>query len=124
VRLCLPAFDPLLAVVRVFACLPVNICLLSTLCLPACDDKYEAAVTMQNEAAYSKSTILITKLLNEVYSTGDGASLNELKENDLYKLDPNHDDLQLDIVKVLASTNSRFTKVSYVDASFAVVELK
>jgi hypothetical protein len=56
------------------------------------------------------------------YSTGDGISdaQNELKENDIYKLDILHDDATLDIVKVLAPTNTRFTKVAYSDASFAV----
>jgi hypothetical protein len=59
----------------------------------------------------------------EAYSTGDSTVLNELKESDLYKLD-DHDDPSLDITKVLAPTNPRFTTVAYADASFAVTELK
>ncbi len=57
-----------------------------------------------------------------LYSTGDGISdcQNELKEHDIYKLDMITDDAALDIVKKLAPVNSRFTKVAYSDASFAV----
>ena len=58
------------------------------------------------------------------YSTGDQASICELKEHDLYKLDATIDDIDLDIQKVLAPTNKRFTVVAYADASFAVGELK
>ncbi len=47
-----------------------------------------------------------------------------MKEHDLYKLDVTIDDPHLDIPKVLASTNKRFTVVAYADASFAVGELK
>jgi hypothetical protein len=43
-----------------------------------------------------------------------------LKEHDIYKLDMITDDAALDIVKKLAPVNSRFTKVAYSDASFAV----
>jgi hypothetical protein len=50
--------------------------------------------------------------------------MNELEETNLYKLDPLCDDSQLDIVKTLADTNVRFTKVAYTDASFAVGETK
>jgi hypothetical protein len=60
----------------------------------------------------------------EFYSIGDEASFNELEENNLYKLDPILDDESLDISKVLAPTNPRFTKVAYSDASFAVGETK
>jgi hypothetical protein len=60
----------------------------------------------------------------EVYSTGDQGQVNELEENNLYKLDPEFDDASLDIAKVLADTNNRFTKVAYSDASFAVGETK
>jgi hypothetical protein len=60
----------------------------------------------------------------EVYSTGDQGHANELEENNLYKLDPDVDDTTLDIEKVLADTNTRFTKVAYSDASFAVGETK
>jgi hypothetical protein len=59
----------------------------------------------------------------ECYSIGD-QSLNELEENNLYKLDTDLDDITLDIEKVLAPTNARFTKVAYSDASFAVGETK
>ena len=59
-----------------------------------------------------------------VYSTGDQAQVNELEEYNLYKLDPDIDDATLDIVKLLADTNTRFTKVAYTDASFAVGETK
>jgi hypothetical protein len=65
----------------------------------------------------------VTMLLATIpYSTGDGISeaQNELKEHDIYKLDIIHDDATLDILKILAPTNSRFTKVAYSDASFAV----
>jgi hypothetical protein len=60
----------------------------------------------------------------ETYSTGDQALFNELEENNLYKLDPNIDDMDLDIEKVLADINDRFTMVAYSDASFAVGETK
>ena len=59
----------------------------------------------------------------EYYSTGESTSICELKENDLYKLDFT-EDVNLDIKKVLAPTNKRFTVVSYGDASFAVGEQK
>jgi hypothetical protein len=59
-----------------------------------------------------------------MYSTGDFTEINELEENNLYKLDPHIDDTDLDIGKVLATTNPRFTKVAYSDASFAVGENK
>ena len=42
----------------------------------------------------------------------------------MYKLNPLIDDESLDITKVLAPTNSRFRKVAYSDASFAVGTLK
>jgi hypothetical protein len=57
------------------------------------------------------------------YSIGDSTEINELEENNLYKLDA-HEDEHLDIEKHLAPTNSRFTKVAYTDASFAVGETK
>jgi hypothetical protein len=50
--------------------------------------------------------------------------VNELEENNLYKLHPVIDEANLDIEKVLADTNRRFTKVAYSDASFAVGETK
>jgi hypothetical protein len=55
-------------------------------------------------------------------SIGDATQFNDLEENNLYKLDPDFDDelLVLDIKKVLADTNARFTLVAYSDASFAV----
>jgi hypothetical protein len=59
----------------------------------------------------------------ECYSIGD-QSLNELEQNNLYKLDTDLDDITLDIEKTLAPTNARFTKVAYSDASFAVGETK
>jgi hypothetical protein len=62
--------------------------------------------------------------LDEPYSIGDAADLNELEENHLYKLDPHVDDSSLDIEKKLADTNPRFTIVAYTDASFAVGETK
>ena len=58
------------------------------------------------------------------YSIGDAASFNELDEKNLYKVDPLMDDSTLDILKDLAPTNKRFTKVAYSDASFAVGETK
>ena len=54
------------------------------------------------------------------YSIGDEAEFNELDEKNLYKLNPLVDDLSVDLLKVLAPTNRRFTKVAYSDASFAV----
>jgi hypothetical protein len=74
-------------------------------------DKYEAAVVTQS-------------LLAGQFSIGDQTECNEFKESDLYKLDPIVDDAELDIVKKLAPTNTRFTMVAYSDASFAVGELK
>jgi hypothetical protein len=61
--------------------------------------------------------------VDEGYSTGD-QGINELEENNLYKLDSDLDDATLDIEKILAETNTRFTKVAYSDASFAVGETK
>jgi hypothetical protein len=58
-----------------------------------------------------------------IYSIGDETHINELEETNLYKLDQ-HDDVVLDIKKVLAGTNKRFTLVAYTDASFAVGETK
>jgi hypothetical protein len=58
------------------------------------------------------------------YSIGDTTEMNELEENNLYKLDLEIDDEQLDIEKKLANTNSRFTMVAYTDASFAVGDTK
>jgi hypothetical protein len=54
----------------------------------------------------------------ESYSIGDATQINDLEENNLYKLD-RFDDESLDIPKVLADTNGRFTLVAYSDASFA-----
>jgi hypothetical protein len=56
---------------------------------------------------------------DEVHSTGDHGVLNELEEANLYKLD-SMDDANLDVEKIFADTNYRFTKVAYSDASFAV----
>jgi hypothetical protein len=58
------------------------------------------------------------------YSIGDSTEINELEETNLYKLDPLVDDVSLDLKKTLADTNTRFTKVAYTDASFAVGETK
>ena len=44
------------------------------------------------------------------YSIGDSTEINELEENNLYKLDA-HEDEHLDIMKQLAPTNSRFFAV-------------
>ena len=74
------------------------------------NDKFEAAMAMQPDA-------------KPTYSTGDATIINELKQSDIYKLDE-QEDPQLDIPKHLAPTNSRFTKVAYSDASFAVGESK
>jgi hypothetical protein len=54
------------------------------------------------------------------FSIGDATDINELEENNLYKLDPLVDDAHLEIDKVMADTNKRFTKVAYSDTSFAV----
>jgi hypothetical protein len=58
-----------------------------------------------------------------IYSIGDQTIINELEETNLYKLDE-FDDVTLDIKKVLADTNKRFTVVAYTDASFAVGDTK
>ncbi len=57
---------------------------------------------------------------DQPYSIGDEMQINDLEENNLYKLDPIFDDESLDI----APTNKRFTVVAYSDASFAVGETK
>jgi hypothetical protein len=62
--------------------------------------------------------------IDKDFSIGDATEINELEENNLYKLDSLVDDVNLDIEKVLADTNKRFTKVAYTDASFAVGETK
>ena len=61
---------------------------------------------------------------DETYFMGDQAFFNELEENNLYKLDPNIDEMDLDIEKVMADVSDRFTMVAYSDASFAVGETK
>jgi len=58
------------------------------------------------------------------YAVGDPALLNELEETNLYKLDPDIDEATIDIEKVLADVNNRFTVVAYSDASFAVGDTK
>jgi hypothetical protein len=63
------------------------------------------------------------EITDDAYSIGDQGVINELEENNLYKLD-HHDEAQFDITKSLADTNNRFTKVAYSDASFAVGETK
>ena len=67
---------------------------------------------------------LHTTTASSEYSIGDAALFNELDEKNLYKVDPLMDDITMDILKVLAPTNKRFTKVAYSDASFAVGETK
>jgi hypothetical protein len=61
---------------------------------------------------------------SEEYSIGDATDVNELEENNLYKLDTQFDDTHLEIEHKLADTNPRFTVVAYTDASFAVGETK
>ena len=61
---------------------------------------------------------------DETYFMGDQAFFNELEENNLYKLDPKIDEVDLDIEKVMADVSDRFTMVAYSDASFAVGETK
>ncbi len=61
---------------------------------------------------------------NVFSSTGDQAHLNELEEKILYKLDPDIDAATLDVEKILADTNTRFTTVAYSYASFAIGETK
>jgi hypothetical protein len=65
-----------------------------------------------------------TKIEKIEYAIGDEAEFNEFDEKNLYKLNPLVDDRETDILKVLAPTNKRFTKVAYSDASFAVGESK
>jgi hypothetical protein len=67
--------------------------------------------------------LLMSNNILAVYSTGDSTVLNELKESDMYKLDE-HEDSTSEILKELAPTNARFTKVAYSDASFASTEMK
>ena len=62
--------------------------------------------------------------MDDTYFIGDQAFFNELEENNLYKLDPNIDEMDLDIEKVMADISDRFTMVAYSDASFAVGETK
>jgi hypothetical protein len=54
------------------------------------EDKYEAAIIMQPEAARPRPIL-------HTYSIGDESSFNELDMEDIYKLDPLVDDAQLDI---------------------------
>jgi hypothetical protein len=71
-----------------------------------------------DDIPYSLGLAMTTSISD--YSIGDEAEFNELDEKNLYKLNPFIDDLDRDIIKVLAPTNRRFTKVAYSDASFAV----
>ncbi len=72
----------------------------------------------------SQAFVFHTRANTAEYSIGDEAEFNELDEKNLYKLDPMMDDMTMDILKVLAPTNKRFTKVAYSDASFAVGDTK
>ncbi len=65
-----------------------------------------------------------TASTTSTYSIGEETDFNELEEKDIYKLDPLVDDGNLDIVKTLMSTNTRFTLVAYSDASFATGQAK
>ncbi len=91
-------------------------------------DLFSVAAELGKNAYKPASTRLGGGLENavseEIYSIGDETRINDLEENNLYKLDPLLDDELLDIPKILAGTNSRFTKVAYTDASFAVGETK
>ncbi len=58
------------------------------------------------------------------YSIGDETKINDVEENNLYKLHPTLDDQSLDVEKKLAPTNKWFTVVAYSDSSFAVGETK
>jgi hypothetical protein len=80
------------------------------------EDKYEAAIIMQPEAAMrnTSSTYMAT-----AYSIGTESDMNEVETKDLYKLDAVLDDAKLDIIKSLKPTNKRFTMIAYSDASFA-----
>jgi hypothetical protein len=58
---------------------------------------------------------------------GDSTEINEQEENNLCKCkwdahEDEHLDINISLVKQLAAINSRFTKVAYTDASFAVGE--
>jgi hypothetical protein len=68
----------------------------------------------------SQAFVFLTCSKDVGYSIGDEAEFNELDEKNLYRLNPLVDDLSVDLLKVLAPTNNRFTKVAYSDASFAV----
>jgi hypothetical protein len=75
-----------------------------------------------NNATSEKAMVMLLNTRDIPYSTGDDLrdTQNELKEHDIYKLDMEWDDANLDIKKTLAPTNARFTMVAYSDASFAV----
>ena len=77
---------------------------------------------MDNDDASENTKAMLVNTRQQTYSTGSDIrdTQNELKEHDIYKLDMDLDDANLDIKKILAPTNSRFTTVAYSDASFAV----
>jgi hypothetical protein len=77
------------------------------------EDKYEAAIILQPDAARRRAYVATT------YSIGHESDINELEAKDLYKLDAVFDDEKLDIIKILKPTNKRFTMIAYSDASFA-----
>jgi hypothetical protein len=79
-------------------------------------------VYLDNNATSENDVTILLNAIKIPYSTGDDLrdTQNELKEHDMYKLDKDWDDASLDIKKILAPTNSRFTTVAYSDASFAV----
>jgi hypothetical protein len=88
-------------------------------------EKVPASNRLGGESERDGNVVMLYGRTEEVgYSTGDATLINELQENDLYKLHPEDDDYNLDIVKVMPPTNPRFTLVAYSDASFAVGELK
>jgi hypothetical protein len=79
-------------------------------------------VYLDNNATSENDVTILLNAIKIPYLTGDDLrdTQKELKEHDMYKLDKDWDDVSLDIKKILAPTNSRFTKVAYSDASFAV----
>lgn len=82
------------------------------------------AVELVEDTSVKSKTSMLVGTIEKGYSTGDGTQLNELQENDLYKLHPDGNDNILDIIKTMPLTNPRFSLVAYSDASFAVGDLK
>ncbi len=69
-------------------------------------EKIPASTRLGGESERDGNVVMLYGRTEEVeYSTGDATLINELQENDLYKLHPEDDDCNLDIVKVMPATN-------------------